>query len=48
VAIGFSIGPLIAGLVAASANIDAAFGVSAVLSLGLAALIAIGGREPSR
>ena len=48
VAIGFSIGPLIAGGVAAWASVDAAFGVSAVLALGLAALIAIGAREPSR
>ncbi len=48
VAVGFSIGPLIAGGVAASANVDTAFGVCAVLSLGLAALIAFGGREPSR
>jgi MFS family permease len=48
VAIGFSIGPLIAGGVAASANVNTAFGVCAVLCLGLAALLAIGGREPAR
>ena len=48
VAIGFSIGPLIAGGVAASANVEDALGVCAVLSLGLAALVVIGGREPAR
>jgi MFS family permease len=48
VAIGFAIGPLIAGGVAASASVDTAFGVCAVLCLGLAALIAIGAREPAR
>jgi len=48
IAIGFSIGPIIAGGVAATANVDTAFGVSAVLCLGLAALLAIGAREPSR
>jgi len=48
VAIGFSIGPLIAGGVAATAGVDTAFAVCAVLSLGLAALIAIGAREPGR
>ena len=46
VAVGFSIGPLIAGGVAATANVETAFGVCAVLGLGLAALVAIGGREP--
>jgi MFS family permease len=48
VALGFSIGPLIAGGVAASASVDTALGVCAVLALGLAALIAIGAREPAR
>ena len=48
VAIGFAIGPLIAGGVAAGANVDTAFGVCAVLCLALAALIAIGSREPAR
>jgi MFS transporter, DHA1 family, multidrug resistance protein len=48
VAIGFAIGPLIAGGVAATSGVDTAFGVAAVLCLGLAGLIAIGGREPAR
>ncbi len=48
VAIGFSIGPLIAGGAAATAGVNTAFGVCAVLSVGLAALLAIGGREPAR
>lgn len=48
VAIGFSIGPLIAGGVAASANLSTAFAVCAVIGLGLAALVAIGAREPGR
>jgi MFS transporter, DHA1 family, multidrug resistance protein len=48
VAIGFAIGPLIAGGVAASANVDTAFGVSAVLCIGLAGLLAFGAREPTR
>ena len=46
VAIGFAIGPVIAGGVAATASVNMAFAVSAVLCLGLAALLAIGGREP--
>ena len=48
VAIGFSIGPLIAGGVAASANLSTAFAVCAVIGLGLAGLVAIGAREPGR
>jgi len=48
VAIGFAIGPLIAGGVAASASVDTAFGVSALLCLGLAGLLAFGAREPAR
>jgi MFS transporter, DHA1 family, multidrug resistance protein len=48
VALGFSIGPLIAGGVAASASVDTALGVCAVLAVALAALIAIGAREPAR
>jgi len=48
VALGFSIGPLIAGGVAAAANVSTALGVCAVLGLGLAALVAIGAREPAR
>jgi len=48
VAVGFAIGPLIAGGVAATANVNTAFGIAAVLCLGLAALLAIGAREPAR
>jgi MFS family permease len=48
IAFGFSIGPLIAGGVAALASVDTAFGVCAVLSVCLAALVAIGAREPAR
>jgi MFS transporter, DHA1 family, multidrug resistance protein len=48
VALGFFFGPLIAGGVAATAGVSTALGVSAVLAIGLAALIAIGAREPSR
>jgi len=48
VALGFFFGPLIAGGVAATAGVSTALGVSAVLALGLAALISIGAREPTR
>ena len=48
VALGFFFGPLIAGGVAATAGVSTALGVSAVLAIGLAALIAIGAREPTR
>ena len=48
VALGFFIGPLIAGGVAATAGVSTAIGVAGVLALGLAALIAIGAREPGR
>lgn len=48
VALGFSIGPAIAGGVAAGGSVNLALGVCAVLALGLAALIAIGAREPAR
>jgi MFS family permease len=48
VALGFAFGPLIAGGVAASTGVSPAFGVCAVLSLALAALVAIGAREPAR
>jgi MFS family permease len=48
VALGFAIGPAIGGAVAATANVSAALIVVAVLALALAALIAIGAREPSR
>ncbi len=48
VALGFAFGPLIAGGVAASTGVSAAFGVCAMLSLVLAALVAIAAREPAR
>jgi MFS transporter, DHA1 family, multidrug resistance protein len=48
VALGFCIGPLIGGGVAASAGVPAALIVIAVLAIGLAALIAFGAREPAR
>jgi MFS transporter, DHA1 family, multidrug resistance protein len=48
VALGFAFGPLIAGGVAAGANVSAAFGVCSALSVGLAALVAVGAREPAR
>jgi DHA1 family multidrug resistance protein-like MFS transporter len=48
VALGFAIGPGIGGAVAATANVSAALIVVAVLALGLAALITVGAREPTR
>jgi DHA1 family multidrug resistance protein-like MFS transporter len=48
VALGFFFGPLIAGGVAATSGVSSALGVAAVLALGLAALMAIGAREPTR
>ena len=48
VALGFFFGPLIAGGVAATAGVSTALGVAAVLALGLAALMTIGAREPTR
>ena len=49
VALGFAIGPLVAGGVAgATNNVSAALIVSAVLAVGLAALIGFGAREPVR
>jgi MFS family permease len=48
VALGFSIGPLIGGGVAATAGVPAALIVIAVLALVLAALIAARAREPIR
>ena len=48
VALGFSIGPLIGGGVAATAGVPAALIVIAVLALGLAALVAARAREPVR
>ena len=48
VAFGFFLGPLIAGGVAATEGVPAAIGVVAVIALGLAVLLAVGTREPSR
>lgn len=48
VALGFFIGPLIGGAVAATASVSMALYVSAALALGLSALIAAGAREPAR
>jgi MFS family permease len=48
VAMGFFLGPLIAGAVAATASVQTGLGVCAVLGMGLAGLIAIGAREPAR
>ncbi|HXC79965.1 MAG TPA: MFS transporter [Candidatus Acidoferrum sp.] len=48
VAFGFCIGPLIAGGVAATEGVPAAIGVIAVIALGLAVLLAVGTREPTR
>jgi DHA1 family multidrug resistance protein-like MFS transporter len=48
VALGFSIGPLIGGGVAATAGVPAALIVIAGLAIGLAVLVATGAREPTR
>jgi DHA1 family multidrug resistance protein-like MFS transporter len=48
VALGFSIGPLIGGGVAATAGVPAALIVIAGLALALAVLLAVGAREPTR
>ena len=48
VALGFAIGPAIGGAVAATANVSAALIVVAALALALAALVALGAREPTR
>ena len=48
VAMGFAIGPLIGGGVAAAANVESALLVIAALALGLAVLVAAGAREPAR
>ena len=48
IALGFCIGPLIGGGVAALANVELALVVIAGLALGLAALVAAGAREPAR
>ena len=48
VAFGFFLGPLVGGGIAATAGVPAALVVSAVLALGLAGLLGIGAREPTR
>jgi MFS family permease len=48
VALGFAIGPLIGGGVAATASVEMALLVIAALAVGLAVLIATGAREPAR
>jgi MFS transporter, DHA1 family, multidrug resistance protein len=48
IALGFSIGPLIGGTVAASAGVQSALLVIVVLAFGLATLIATRAREPAR
>jgi MFS family permease len=48
VALGFCFGPLIAGGVAATEGVPTALGVIAVIAVGLAVLLALGTREPSR
>jgi MFS family permease len=48
VALGFAIGPLVGGGVAATAGVPTALVVVAVLALVLAALVAAGAREPAR
>lgn len=48
VAFGMCFGPLIAGGVAATEGVPAAIGVIAVIALGLAVLLAVGIREPTR
>jgi MFS family permease len=48
VAFGFFLGPLIGGGVAATAGVPVALGVCAVLAVALAAVIAVGAREPAR
>ena len=46
VAFGFFLGPLIGGGIAATSGVPTALAVAAVLSLGLALLLALGTREP--
>lgn len=48
VAFGFCFGPLIAGGVAATAGVPIALDVIAAFAVGLAVLVAVGTREPSR
>ena len=48
VAFGFFLGPLVGGGVAATQGVPMALGVTAILALGLAGLLAIGAREPAR
>ena len=48
VAMGFAIGPLIGGGVAAAASVEVALIVIAALAVALAVLVAVGAREPAR
>lgn len=48
VAMGFFVGPLITGGVAATAGVPIALGVTAILAVVLAVLLAVGAREPAR
>jgi MFS transporter, DHA1 family, multidrug resistance protein len=48
VALGFAIGPAVGGAVAATAGVPIALIVIAALAIGLAVLIALGAREPTR
>lgn len=48
VAFGFFLGPLVGGGVAATSGVSTALGISALLAVGLAGLLAIGAREPAR
>jgi MFS family permease len=48
VAMGFSIGPLVGGGVAATASVEMALLVIAAIALGLAVLLITGAREPAR
>ena len=48
VAFGFFLGPLVGGGIAATSGVSMALGISALIAVGLAGLLAIGAREPSR
>jgi MFS family permease len=48
VALGFAIGPAVGGAVAATAGVPIALIVIAALAIGLAVLVALGAREPTR
>ena len=48
VALGFGLGPLVGGLVAGVANVEAALATIAAVAVLLALLMAVGGREPAQ